>query len=112
MTAFSCFLRTRISRANGSNCARGIGLRTGKRSTPGGVTVANSDIHQKLPPALMGVNERPYRLDHLCPPLWRHAHLAVGYVQDPSQQDEWDHCQPIRVGAGKERVVVAGPRVD
>src|ERR1035437_2525460 len=44
MTALSCFLSMRISRANASNCPRGIGLRTGKRSTPSGDSRIESAI--------------------------------------------------------------------
>lgn len=34
--AFSCFLSAKISFASGSNCECGMGLRSWKRSTPGG----------------------------------------------------------------------------
>src|SRR5215472_422243 len=35
MTALSCFLSAKISRANGSKVARGISCRNASRSTPG-----------------------------------------------------------------------------
>src|ERR1051326_1844481 len=40
MTALSCFLSPKTSRASGSNCAFGIGWRTGRRSIPIGGGVA------------------------------------------------------------------------
>src|ERR1035441_8868999 len=112
MTALSCFLSTRISRDNASNCARGIGLRTGKRSTPGGVTGADSVISQNVTSTRMGVNRRPPSPAPLRPSFLYQAQLPAGDVEETDQHDEGDQGQPIGVGPSEEGVMVAGPRVD
>src|SRR5438128_519992 len=105
MTALSCFLSAKISRASGSNCAFGIGLRTLSRSTTGIPASFNCVM-------LIDCLQSNASLARSSMKLPAREHPSASEVKKGCNHKKRQQGEKVGVRAGKERIVSFGPGRD